>query len=440
MIRGKNFKKLKISSVCIMLSFGLMAMHFIAKLTMYRFFYFYTTGAFLFIIFLSVYSDYGRKIIHITLRSKLLIVMFLWFFLSASWSVFPALTQFEAMSLGIYLIVYFIFCYTCLNCSSEDVRKLYKLFVLIMIIINMIVIIKFGTIRPESAKTTSFLLENNVLTANTTGKEVKDAIGSYCNGMVGILGALLPFVIYCAYFERRRKKLLSVLLLILTLISLIAAQSRAAYAIIIFSFFTTGLFYTKNILAKLKRLIFGIFLLCVVIIGLYSIPVTKRYVSVVMHRFQVPDKIAANGTGSRAYSLLSSRIDMYEQGLKVIKEHPFLGFGMGAFKPEMERKYGRGQHIMHNVLLNLWTGGGIVPVFIFLFVFLKAFRNLWKYYKILLPYDKKEAYWYLCNFIVLCILFLHGQIRPQLSNTFMYFPLAIGLMSNYKKKVLLKDK
>lgn len=409
----------------------MMAIYFIAQFTLYKFFYFFTAGTFIFIIFLSIYSDDGKKIIQIIVKSKLLLILFLWFCLSALWSSVPLVTLFEAMSLGIFFIVYFIFCYTWLSCSTKDVCKLYTLLVLIMIIINIVVLLQFGTMRPESARLANFLQQNNTLISGLTGRAVKVIIGSYSNTMVGILGPLLSFVIYSVYFEKKRNKLLSVIIMIFTLLSLALAESRAAYAIILLSFFAAGLFYSKNIIVQLKRLVFGIFILSVVILGLYSIPVTKSYVSVVMHRFQVPDVTVDKGSDNKIYSLFSSRLDIYDKGIKVIKDHPFLGLGMGAFKHEMEHQDGKKQHVMHNVFLNLWTGGGIIPVLIFLFVCIKAMRSLWQCYKKLLPYDKKEAYWYLCNFIILSVLLIHAQIRPQLTNIFLYFPLAIAQMSDF---------
>ena len=421
-------EKLKVSSIKLreifyLLAMGIMPLYIVARLTQYKLLYIYTVFVFYILTILSFY--YSKGFLYVLKKNILIVGLFASFYLSAIWGVRNMGVIRASGIVTIYLIVYFIFCFVAANYTSKEIGRVYKFLPIFLFILNIFLIYKFQNIRIETTQISEFLQSYSQGTAKLMdAKEAKDVLRSFPNHMVALVEVCIPFLLYFVKFQRR--KVFIYMTLTLTLFNILISQSRSAYIIFVIAVVLTALLYSRSIFKSIKN-VCSVFLIMVVIIAiLLYIPQTNKLINIAWHRFiSFPKNIQI--FMEEGQSTTGQRMEMYQTGFRIIREHPILGIGYGNFKLYMEKIYGTGI-ISHNVIITVWTSAGIIGLTLFLCIIFKAFKNLWRRYKFYYKSDPEKAYWFLANWIALFILLIHGQTRPLLVNPIFYLPLAVGLM------------
>jgi hypothetical protein len=124
-----------------------------------------------------------------------------------------------------------------------------------------------------------------------------------------------------------------------------------------------------------------------------------------------------------AYAIDPARYDMYSEGIKIVKNNWLTGIGYGSYQKEMEYKYilkSEYHKVMHNVLLDISIGAGILSLSIFIFLLFEFFL-LWK--GLLRYFPKNNSYIYLeiCSFFnASFVLLLIGMTQPMLNEIFFF--------------------
>lgn len=166
------------------------------------------------------------------------------------------------------------------------------------------------------------------------------------------LGLALPFAVYLAQSENKRVWMwIAGIILLADLLTF----SRGAYLGFVFAFF--GLTFRALSLrdTHLRKLILGA---CVVFILVFlPTPVTERFWS----------------SFSREDGSISARLSLYQEAVTNIREHPWIGVGLGNYplivKPSADR---RDPIYVHNLWLDLTVEIGILGTLFFLLFYLRT--------------------------------------------------------------------
>lgn len=382
--------------------FVLMAYN-VAVVTKYKVFYIYSVLVFA-VLFIKYAKD--KKINHSILKNNWMIIgLFFSFYLSTIWAYKPDKTFEASFWATIFLVVYFIFYYFVKEYHYKDVKKLYILLPIFISVVNCIILFKNGKIRGIG--------------------------GSYSNIMAGLVEVSLPFVIWEIKFNP--KKATPYLFLVLVVLNILISESRGSVAILFCATFLIPVFYTDNIKDFSKYLGYCICTLAVFFFLVVSIPYTQKYYQRIYSRIEKGVKTFDVGRVLSAKEVMiqkgdSRRMIQYHMGWNTIKKYPYLGIGYGSYRHLMERNYDVEQgKIPHNVIFTVWTGSGLVGLFLFLGFIIKTFNNFRKEYRLFKGKDKKYAFWIKANVFALILLLLHGQFRPLLINPIFYLPLATGM-------------
>jgi O-antigen ligase/Tfp pilus assembly protein PilF len=216
------------------------------------------------------------------------------------------------------------------------------------------------------------------------------------NWVSNYLAMIFPILFSYFLLEKNNSKIIYYLLLSLLYAILIIFQSRgiwiSAVLTLISGIFFLYKFRLANILKENKRWLFLIFITFILITVIYSTqnPLNKSTDA-------IPQRITSIYEDN--FSSLNPRLLIWNTGLEMIKDRPFLGIGIGLFKMDyldyqagfLEQnpyylKYLSRAEEAHNEYLQLAAELGIIGLGIFLYILLIFYRSALKFLN-----EKKEG-------------------------------------------------
>ncbi len=169
----------------------------------------------------------------------------------------------------------------------------------------------------------------------------------------------------------RKIKNLHLIILFIFVFALVLVAKR----ILIYSFIILFISYFISYLIKYKKLnylytkILGIILISFIIV--YMFP--NKFNSSI-ERYNVAQSISKEII-SNDYSL-GPRVRAYKTSIKSISDNPVFGIGLGGYNAITESKIS--MKYPHNIILEVAVELGLVGLFMFLFILIKQFKNLFK--------------------------------------------------------------
>jgi len=244
------------------------------------------------------------------------------------------------------------------------------------------------------------------------------------NYLADYLAATLPLGVLLFFIQKRVWKLLWLVVISILYVSLLLTYTRGAWASLFFSsIFVLVLLYSyRRDFFKKNKLSFALLLLVIFAITLvYSIPGFLN----VRESTVIERGLSAVNFKSSA----SQRFLIWNSALELIKEKPFLGWGVGTFGvhyPEAQGKFlsrkenkdylpqaNRSINV-HNDYLHIWTEEGLIGLFLFLGIIACFYRKLFSF----LRKNKNEK-------SSLFLIFFAGGITSFLIHAGVSFPFHI---------------
>ena len=208
------------------------------------------------------------------------------------------------------------------------------------------------------------------------------------------LAIVFPIVFSYFLLEENKKKIVYYLLLSILYTVLLIFQSRGVWIsaglTLILGIFFLYKYKLFNILKKNKKWLFLLFITFILITVIYSIPSDQNPLN--KNIDTIPQKITS--VYENNFSSLDSRLLMWNTALKMIKDKPFLGIGIGLFKMDylvyqadfLEQnpnylKYHSRAEEAHNEYFQLAAELGIIGLGIFLYILFIFYRSALKFLK-----------------------------------------------------------
>jgi O-antigen ligase len=323
----------------------------------------------------------------------------------------PGNTFTSSWKVSISFVVFLIFCFTVVNASIEQLMKFYIIVPIFLFVVNVILLLKFGTLRPGYFD---------------AGK----VIGSYTNHMVTMSLVSTSIVVY--YFMQKKSNIINFFLVfLLCVFNVLISQSRGGVLILFIGIALIILLFRFNIRKKFKYLALTVISLAIVLSILLGVAHTRQLIFSFLER-TTSSKIDPSKIFDEPFDQydkdMSHRIIIFNLGFNTIKQNPVLGIGYGSFKRYMGDYFQRRGILPHNIIISIWTGSGLLGIFLFLGIIYKAFRNVFIRVKHFASVNPEYSGWYIANGIALFLMLISALIRPVLGMPALFLPLAICLM------------
>lgn len=185
------------------------------------------------------------------------------------------------------------------------------------------------------------------------------------NSLAFLAAFILPFLLYSFIKAINNNKyiLLNTLMLLSVTVGIILIQSRTLYLI---SFM---IFFLSVILTKIKKrttfYIISIFLISILLSILF---VPNQIISDIIFRFSSLQYILINNFASgnlgniSGYNSIQNRSELFNQGVEMFSQNPFIGSGMGSFIT-----YGDNSGVLsHNDYILILAENGIIGFIVFI--------------------------------------------------------------------------
>jgi len=216
------------------------------------------------------------------------------------------------------------------------------------------------------------------------------------NWVSNYLAMIFPIVFSYFLLENRRKIIYYLLLSILYTVLLIF-QSRGVWIsaglTLILGIFFLYKYKLFNILKKNKKWLYLLLITFILITVIYSIPSTpSTHNPLNKNTKTIPQKITSVYEDN--FSSINSRLLMWNTALKMIKDKPFLGIGIGLYKMDyldyqagfLEQnpnylKYHSRAEEAHNEYFQLAAELGIIGLGVFLYILFIFYRSALKFLK-----------------------------------------------------------
>ena len=253
-------------------------------------------------------------------------------------------------------------------------------------------------------------------------------------------------LLYILFFSKGLfPKIYSIGILSVCGFGLIISESRGALLVIVFNiamFLFFLLIREKKYKRKLLKQVvfFTIILLIIIGIVVKSVPVKnfEHYRARILGTFEGHDLRYYN---EYYYWRYSSRYAAYIAGLRMIKDHPFLGVGFGNFRKEFPkytplRFLEKVEIDPHNTYFRMLTELGPLGLFLFIFLIYRCLRDYHIVEKYLLKKKLLKKYFMVKAFeVTFWGLLLHTLFRPMLFE----FPLYLFMaFSEILKRMAMK--
>ena len=249
------------------------------------------------------------------------------------------------------------------------------------------------------------------------------------------LAMVFPTVFSYFLLEKNNRKIIYYLLLSILYAILIIFQSRGVWIsaglTLILGIFFLYKYKLFNILKKNKKWLFLLFITFILITVIYSIPSDQNPLN--KNIDTIPQKITS--VYENNFSSLDSRLLMWNTALKMIKDKPFLGIGIGLFKMDylvyqadfLEQnpnylKYHSRAEEAHNEYFQLAAELGIIGLGIFLYILFIFYRSALKFLN-----EKKGRKWKKENLILWGLLM---GITCFLFHSMFTFPLHVPALGS----------
>ncbi len=219
-------------------------------------------------------------------------------------------------------------------------------------------------------------------------------LGAETNFTAARFGALIPFLFYYVFNEKKNVLRLAFALftLLITIIAQLLTASRMGYItlaitlIIIFFYIMTKL-DIKAILITILVLI----LLSSVAFQVIRYQLNNSSLSWRMRNME--NFLNGKGNFNKGETSLTVRFILFFAGLDMIKHHPLLGVGVGnsKYKALDYINEGYGMRYLHNTFLSLGSENGLLPMILFITLFAAVFiksiklasnENFWLFFSI----------------------------------------------------------
>ena len=181
------------------------------------------------------------------------------------------------------------------------------------------------------------------------------------NHFAGYLELIMPLAAVMVFNRKGNRTILSASLVIM-ITAFILTQSRGAWVSLLVSLSVMGFIFMRNTVLNKKAVI--IFLL--VLIALFSLVYFAR--DVIFHRMDTVSEIAHGKEAS-----VESRLQMWQGALRLVREDPVVGTGIGTFIWAFPRYRPEGFYALanftHNDYLNMASEMGIAAPFLMIWIF-----------------------------------------------------------------------
>ena len=235
---------------------------------------------------------------------------------------------------------------------------------------------------------------------------------------------LILFIIYIDVIMQPNIK--KFLILFLGLVAIFCSMSDGAYILVI-------LYYLPKIFIKVKdifllknmslKIVMAIIIMLLVIAAFFVL-----FYSLIEGAFQhfLRDTLYANGM----QGLLNGRDKVYDNSINIIIHNWLLGIGLGTITGQTTRS--------HNLILQLLVSGGIINLFIFLFVYIKIFVMNFR--------ERKKSVFAKAVMLMMLFSFINSMFEPTYQSvmydfimfTFMGFSMNKNIIKRVGTETCLK--
>jgi O-antigen ligase len=372
--------------------------------------YYIAAAVSLYLVFVAGIPAYPN-ILHVVRNGWRVILLFIWLAFSALWSPDPAHTLWSVLIMSPGLMGFLIFAFLLTHYSPDEFCRPLLALLVILAIVNLILIATYGSVR-------------------VVERSLDDVRGSFCNGMVAISEACIPFVAYT--FRGGRRKAYAVLFVAILVFNTLVSQSRGgvivmSVAVLMLILAQAG--KTRRFARSLVAMVLGIIVIGIL---LMNVAYTRTLALETMDRFigMQPgwDLLDPNRMLYTIPDDAEVRTVQLKLGMEIIEDSPWGGIGYGSVQVYMADHF-RAGYVAHNFLVEVATGVGLPGLAFFFYVIIGATLLLRKRYLYYKKTDSDQSYWYMVNIISLAIVLLHGMFRPLLQNPMLYIPLAAAYMA-----------
>lgn len=274
--------------------------------------------------------------------------------LSALWSSLELLSM-------IYLGVIF-FLFTQIVQSERELRKIVQLWM-----ISATIVVLFGLVQMVSVYTG--LWQDRLLWFRTT---LITSTFNFSNQLPSYLATTIPlFFFYVARGKAVWVRIGAFLFVVASFAVMLATASRTSFGLIVTLILFYGLWRTidgwrSRGTIPIRSLAIGAAVVAILIVFIVAIRTDTLGFYTKLH--EIP-AIGRPLTVVRNFDLKqidAERYQMYRVGLEAIREHPFVGVGIGSFRFFYERTPGGYPHELHSNVLSLWAETGTLGLLAFM--------------------------------------------------------------------------
>lgn len=288
-------------------------------------------------------------------------LLVLWSILSLIWTVSLPATSTQIFYFIFYLLIFFL-SFNVVNDNKERELLLSVLLFSAFLVSAYAVYQYFWGLEETRAYVQMYKNEiqlyssGNFVSRLNTDRAFSTFI--YPNALASFLMMIFPFsVFYLVFCEKKR--IIFFIVTVLILFAFILTFSKGGAIALILSWMVFGIVRMKK-----KHKIIAIFVTVLLIALAILLAYNNNYVANKVKPFK---------------DSLRVRLEYSQAGLRMIKEKPILGFGLGSFGrvyakyklPEAEET-----QMAHNNFLQIWTELGIIGFLMFLCIFIFYFREM----------------------------------------------------------------
>lgn len=285
----------------------------------------------------------------------------LWSTLSLKWTVSIPATSTQIFYFIFYILIFFL----SLNVVNDDKSRGILLSILLFSTFLVSVYAVYQYFWGLEETRAYVLIYKNEIPLSSSGNFMSrlntDRAFStflYPNTLASFLMMIFPFSVFYLVFCKKKRIMVSIILLLILFAFILTFSKGGAIALVL----SWIVFWIVRMKKKHKMIVIllTVFLIASAIFFAYN----NGYIANKVKPFKDSSKV---------------RLQYSQAGLEMIKEKPFLGFGLGCFG-RMYAKYklpeAEETQMAHNNFLQIWTELGIIGFLIFSSIFVFYFREM----------------------------------------------------------------
>lgn len=349
---------------------------------------------------------------------------YLLFFMALALSVIPALSKLQCV---IDLVAYFAWIWIAFMAGQRAFlgKKMWLVIAVVLLVIsifliNVVIYIKFGTVRQTSA-------------------DMTELVGFFGNVGSAIVVTCLPFMFY-AYVQRKISRSISVFIIFLAFAVIGLSQSRGALIFSLLSIFLSILFASKGIVKFFKNVLFSAVGVLIISSTLfYSNENFSNFINITVSRI-VDSRFVSGDTEFDGNEVKNDieRIIMFETAAVAVAENPVMGIGYSCFPYFMEKKVGKYQE-SHSLLITVFAEAGVIGLVCYIYFLFECVTRLMRTRKKYLQFWDNDNYlFYPMVLASLIVGVMNALIRVPRNNPILFMNYGIALVSlsefSFRKK------